>query len=170
MKFLLLAGLFLSVAAHAADPGIEAFNKAFNDATLHMDSAAALALWEDDGATLMPMTAAVVGKKALGEFLDSLKKQFPGAQMKTFEMQCGGLDQIGDVASEWCLEHQVVDLGNGKAPFEGRGRMLLVLHRGADGKWRLRREMWQTLGSVSGSNGTNARNASGAASAASAGK
>lgn len=151
MKSLLLAGLFVAVAAHAADPGIEAFNKAFNDATARMDNAAALALWEDDGATLMPLSAAIVGKKAIGEFLDGLKKQFPGAQMKSFEMQCTGIDQAGDVASEWCIEHQVVDFGNGKPPFEGRGRMLLALHRGADGKWRLRREMWQTLGGA-GSN------------------
>jgi len=162
MKFLLLAGLFTAAAAHAADPGIDAFNKAFNDATAHMDSAAALALWEDDGATLMPMTQAIVGKKAIGEFLGSLVKQFPAAQMKTFEMQCGGLDQVGDVASEWCISHQVIDLGNGKPQYEGRGRMLLVLHRGADGKWRLRREMWQTLGG-SGS-GTSSSSSAGNAS------
>jgi ketosteroid isomerase-like protein len=33
-------------------------------------------------------------------------------------------------------------LPNGKPPFDGQGKMLLVLHRGPDGKWRMRREMW----------------------------
>jgi ketosteroid isomerase-like protein len=35
-----------------------------------------------------------------------------------------------------------VFLPAGKPAFDGWGTLLLVLHRGADGKWRLRREMW----------------------------
>jgi hypothetical protein len=38
-------------------------------------------------------------------------------------------------------EHQRVQLGGDKAPFEGSGVMLLVLHRGADGKWRTKRDV-----------------------------
>jgi ketosteroid isomerase-like protein len=29
-----------------------------------------------------------------------------------------------------------------KPPFNGRGKMLFVLRRDLDGKWRLQREMW----------------------------
>jgi hypothetical protein len=39
-------------------------------------------------------------------------------------------------------EHQVVKFPGGKPPFEGFGKMALVLHRGTDGKWRLKQEMW----------------------------
>jgi ketosteroid isomerase-like protein len=48
----------------------------------------------------------------------------------------------GDWASEWCTEHQIVALPSGKPPFNGYGKMLLVLRRGADGAWRIREEMW----------------------------
>ncbi|HEX8954934.1 MAG TPA: nuclear transport factor 2 family protein [Burkholderiaceae bacterium] len=143
MKSLLLAGMVVAFAVQAADSGIEAFNKALSDATTRMDNAATMALWDDEGASLLPSTGPILGKKAIAGFLDKVASQYPGAHMKSFEMQCSGIEQSGDWASEWCDEHQVVDLGNGKPPFDGHGRMLLVLHRGAEGKWRLRREMWQ---------------------------
>lgn len=31
---------------------------------------------------------------------------------------------------------------NGRPDFDGRGRMLLLLRRGADNLWRIAREMW----------------------------
>ncbi|MBV8634019.1 MAG: DUF4440 domain-containing protein [Burkholderiaceae bacterium] len=142
---LAVAVLLAAGAAQAADPGIEAFNKALSDATTHMDNAATMALWEDEGVSLLPSTDPIVGKKAIAAFLDKVTQQFPGAHMTSFEMQCGGLELAGDWASEWCDEHQIVELENGKPSFDGRGRMLLVLHRGADGRWRLHREMWQPL-------------------------
>lgn len=50
---------------------------------------------------------------------------------------------VGKVAlTKFYTEHQVVDLGPGKQPFDGKGTMLFVLHRGHDGVWRLKREMW----------------------------
>lgn len=146
MKALLLAGVLLSIGAGAAeDPGIAAFNQALASATMHMDNAATLALWDDEGVSLLPSTEAIVGKKAISEFLARVMQQLQGARMKSFDMQCGGLELHGDWASEWCDEHQVVELGNGKPDFDGHGRMLLVLHRGAGHKWRLRREMWQSI-------------------------
>lgn len=145
MKSLLLAGFLAAGSAHAADAGIDAFNKALSDATTHMDNAATMALWDEEGASLLPGTDAIVGKKAIGEFMERVMQQLQGARMKSFEMHCSGVEQAGDWASEWCDEHQVVELGGGKPDFDGRGRMLLVLHRGADGKWRLRREMWQSM-------------------------
>ena len=137
-----LALLALQVHAAPGNAGIEAFNKALSDATAHMDNAAAMALWEDDGISLLPSTEPIIGKKAIAAFMDQVTKQLAGAHMMQFDMRCFNIERSGDWATEWCDEHQIVDLGEGKAPFDGRGHMLLVLHRHADGKWRLKREMW----------------------------
>ena len=139
---LLLALLAAATPAAALPPDIAAFNRALTDATLRMDHAALLALWEDDGVSLLPETAPIQGKKALAGFLDGIAKTIPGAKVTRQEDDCHDAEVAGDWASEWCYTHQVVDLGEGRAPWEGRGRMLLVLHRGPDGRWRIRREMW----------------------------
>ncbi len=121
--------------------GIAAFNRALDSATRHMDNAATLALWEDDGVSLLPSTKPIAGKAAIAEFLTRVTAGNPGAQMQTFELECFDIQGSGAWASEWCTEHQVVAFANGKR-FDGRGKMLLVLHRGADGAWRLHTEMW----------------------------
>jgi ketosteroid isomerase-like protein len=121
---------------------IEAFNATVVDATRRMDDAATIATWEDDGVSLLPEAGPMVGKKAIAAFVTKLGADHPGAKMKSFEMQCTIVDASGDVASEWCTEHQVVELDAGKPPFEGWGKLLYVLHRGADAKWRVRVEMW----------------------------
>jgi uncharacterized protein (TIGR02246 family) len=131
---------------HASDAPreIARFNQQMIDATRRMDDAAILALWEDDGASLLPGAAPLAGKAALRELLATIHAQHPRARMASFEMSCEGLEvaSAGDVAHEYCREHQVVE-EDGQPTFDGRGRMLFVLHRGADGVWRLRREMWQ---------------------------
>ena len=124
-----------------AEAEIEALNTSLADATRRMDNAAALALWADDGVSLLPSTKPIEGKKAIGDFLNTVTAAYPGARMESFTMQCHGLEIAGDWASEWCTEHQVVNLAADKPPFDGWGKMLLVLHRSALG-WRITREMW----------------------------
>ena len=129
-------------ATAAARAGIETFNQALDSATRQMDNAAVLTLWEDDGVSLLPATPPIVGKKAISRFLDDVMAQIPGGRMEKFEMQCHDIEVAGDWGSEWCTEHQVVQFPGGKPAFEGWGKMLLVLHRDAGGKWRVREEMW----------------------------
>jgi ketosteroid isomerase-like protein len=155
----LLAATCTAAAAHAAGQAaasaaagpraaalasIDAFNAALADATRQLDSAATLRLWEEDGTTLLPDTEPIVGKRAIARFLDDALRPLAGAHMAAFQMHCAGVELAGDWASEWCTEHQKVELAGGKPPFEGWGKMLLVLHRGGDGSWRLRREMWNS--------------------------
>jgi ketosteroid isomerase-like protein len=125
----------------AARAGIERFNKALDDVTRRMDNTATLALWEDDGISILPQTAPVIGKKALAKFLDDVMAGLTGAKMESFELDCHDIEVTGTSATEWCNEHQIVRLAGGKK-FDGRGRMLLVLHQDADGMWRMKREMW----------------------------
>jgi uncharacterized protein (TIGR02246 family) len=143
----LCCALFLLLVAAPGIPqgqraGIEAFNRALDEATRHMDNAAILALWEEDGTSLLPSTKPMVGKKAIAAFLEQVMAQLQGAHMEKFESSCFDIQVSGDWASEWCVEHQIVQLPTGKPPLEGWGKMLLVLHRGAGGKWRLKEEMW----------------------------
>lgn len=129
-------------AAVEARAGIERFNAQLEDATRHMDNAATLALWADDGVSLMPGSKPTVGKAAITAMLEGVTAQVKGAHMELFEMQCEGIEASGDLATEWCNEHQVVHFPDGKPTFDGRGRMLLVLRRSSDGRWLLLREMW----------------------------
>jgi len=143
---LLVTGLLpmsMSAQQRGASPRaeIEAFNHALENATRHMDNAATLALWDDDGVSLLPSTKPVVGKKAIADFLTSVTSTLGGAHMESFAMACRDIETSGDWASEWCTEHQVVRLPGNKT-FDGRGTMLFVLHRGTDAKWRIKREMW----------------------------
>jgi uncharacterized protein (TIGR02246 family) len=131
-----------TAAAATERAGIEAFNQAFDEATRHMDNAATLTLWEDDGTSLLPSTPPIAGKKAIAAFLERVMAQLQGAHMEKFEDTCTDIQVSGNWASEWCTEHQIVKLPAGKPLFDGWGKMLLVLHKGADGKWRLKQEMW----------------------------
>ncbi len=145
LLFLLAVSISASGAAPAAadaNDGILAFNRAFDAATRAIDNDAMLALWEDDGISLLPQTPPIEGKAAIAKFLAGVTQQNPGMRMESFDNVCSGIEVAGDWASEWCLEHQVVSFADGKPRLDGRGRMLLILHRGADGRWRLRREMW----------------------------
>jgi len=144
-----LPGLFASAqtavtpAAPSGDQQaeIEGFNQRFAAATRAMDNVATLALWADDGISLMPSSEPISGKPALAGFLDKVMASLPGAHMETFEMECHDLEISGNLASEWCAEHQVVTIPN-KPTFDGRGRILLVLRRSPAGHWLLEREMW----------------------------
>jgi ketosteroid isomerase-like protein len=133
--------LTLALSSPLAHPQIEAFNHAFFDATRHMDTQATLALWDDDGVSLLPSTKPIQGKAAITQFMHDVMASLAGAHMTKFEGECFDIQESGDWASEWCTEHQLVELGGGKAPFDGYGKMLLVLHR-VHGAWKLREEMW----------------------------
>lgn len=142
----LLPGLAMPIAGQAvagdARAEIEGFNLRLDAATRSMDNAATMALWAEDGVSLLPDSKPTVGKAAIAAMLDGVTAQIKGARMEHFEMHCEGIEVSGDLASEWCNEHQVVNLPGGKPPFDGRGRMLLVLRRGGEGHWLLLREMW----------------------------
>jgi len=135
--------VLLTAALIAGQPraGVDAFNQALADATRRMDDSAIVALWEPDGVSLLPSTRPIVGRAAIAAFVTSVTSGLKGARMTRYDQGCHDVEIAGDTATEWCVEHQVVALADGST-FDGWGKLLLVLHRGADGRWRLRREMW----------------------------
>lgn len=144
-----MLGLMLAAAATAgtanavpttATRGLASFNQAFTDAVRRMDNAAVVALWEEDGIALLPQTPPIVGKAKIAKMMDEATAGHPQAHMQSFTNDCFDEKVSGAWASEWCVEHQVV-VGLGDKPFDGWGKMLLVLHRTPAG-WRLNREMW----------------------------
>lgn len=144
-----LALLLLGVARmKAAAPGaadvkeIDAFNKRFQEATLRMDNAGAMALWADDGVTLLPGMAAIAGKNTIAKWLDDLVAKMPGYKVTKQENEFHDIQISGDFASEWGTTYQVVQPPDEKPVIESYGKILLVLHREKDGEWKIKQEMW----------------------------
>ena len=123
---------------------IEAFNKKFIDAHLRMDHAAILSYWDDDGVSLLPQIAPLVGKKAIARFVEEVVAQMPGYRVTAEEIDFQGIQISGDWAYEWGLEHQTVPPPDGKPVIDNRGKILLVLHRDSSGAWKIQQEMWNS--------------------------
>jgi uncharacterized protein (TIGR02246 family) len=120
---------------------IDAFNKKYIAAHLRMDNAAVLSMWAEDGISLLPATDPMIGKEAIRKFMDEVVARMPGYHMQKMDVDFQGIEVSGDWASEWAEEHQVVQ-PPGKRAIDSYGKLLLVLHREADGNWRITREMW----------------------------
>jgi len=132
-------------ARSAEDAGrkeIEAFNKRYVELHLKMDTAGILALWAEDGVDLMPGDAAMIGRKKISAWVEEIVAKMPGFKVMKQEMEFHDIHVRGEWASEWATEHQVVQPPDGKPLIEGYGKMALVLHREANGEWKLEQEMW----------------------------
>jgi ketosteroid isomerase-like protein len=121
---------------------IEQFNHELDDAILHMDNARILALWADDGVTLLPGMAPVEGKINVAAFMQRAIASMPGFHVTEQHTDFRNIEISGDWASEWGLAHQVATPPGGKAPIEVHGKILLVLHRDSAGAWKIKQEMW----------------------------
>ena len=137
--------VFAVMAAGKAAPGgreeIERFNEHYRELHLRMDTAGIFALWADDGVDLMPGEAPLAGKKAIQAWVENILAKMPGYKVVKQEMEFHDIVVSGDWASEWALEHQVVQPPDGKDPIETWGKMALILHREANGEWRVKQEM-----------------------------
>jgi uncharacterized protein (TIGR02246 family) len=131
-----------SSSGDASRKEIEAFNQKFIAAHLKMDNAVVMGMWAEDGVSLLPQTAPMVGKQTIAKFMDEVVARMPGYHMEKMDIDFQGIEVHGDWASEWALEHQVVQPPPGKPAFDSYGKLLLVLHREVDGNWRITRDMW----------------------------
>jgi ketosteroid isomerase-like protein len=122
---------------------IDAFHSKFLEAHLKMDTPGVLEAWSEDGVSLLPETAPLAGKPAIARFVAGVTEQLKGWRMEKMELDFQGIEVSGDCASEWAYQHQMVrPPEDGKPVVDGRGKMLLVLHREAGVGWKIKREMW----------------------------
>ena len=121
---------------------IEAWNQRYIAAHLRMDNTAILAMWQEDGVSLLQGMDPIQGKSAIGKFFDEAVAQIAGYHMKTMEIDFREIQVMGDWAYEWGIEHQVLEPPPGKEPFDGRGNILLILHKNSTGEWKIKQEMW----------------------------
>jgi uncharacterized protein (TIGR02246 family) len=135
----MLALVFLSSAVLAgsdADAIAEAglsWEKAYNSG----DGAAVAALYTADGALLPPGGARVEGQQAIADFwAGAIASGLANVELETTE-----LEFFGDTATE-------VGFLTGTVPAEGggttaiAGKFIVIWKRGADGVWRLHRDIW----------------------------
>jgi uncharacterized protein (TIGR02246 family) len=142
--WLAAAAIGLSMSPASGKEEIERFNSHLQELHLKMDTPGIFALWADDGVDLMPEEAPLVGKKAIRAWVEDIVAKMPGYKVTKEEMEFHDIRVSGDWASEWGLEHQVVQPPGGKPPIETWGKMALVLHREANGEWRIKQEMWNS--------------------------
>jgi uncharacterized protein (TIGR02246 family) len=129
-------------AGDAERKEIEALNKRYVELHLKMDTAGILALWAGDGVDLMPGDAPMFGRKKISAWVEDIVAKMPGYKVTNQEMGFHDIQVCGDWASEWATEHQVVQPPEGKLPIDSYGKMALVLHREANGVWKVQQEMW----------------------------
>ena len=142
-----MAASALTVAALRARPAsgqeeIVKFNNHFRELHLKMDTPGIFALWADDGVDLLPGQAPLVGKKAIQAWVEDILAKMPGYKVTRQDMDFHDIRVSQDWASEWAVEHQVVQPPDGKPPIETWGKMALILHREASGEWKIKQEMW----------------------------
>jgi uncharacterized protein (TIGR02246 family) len=137
-----MAASAFGMSAGGAKDEIDAFNKRYVEIHLKMDTAAIYGTWAEDGVSLMPGEAPLVGKKAIVAWVDNILAQMPGYKVVKEEIEFHDIQISGDWASEWAMEHQVVQPPDGKPVIDSRGKMALVLHREASGEWKVKQEMW----------------------------
>jgi ketosteroid isomerase-like protein len=130
--------------APTADPKAEilAFNEKFINAHLRMDNPAIIAMWAEDGVSLLPSMAPMVGRAAIGKFITDISAQMPGYKIVREKIDFRDIQVSGDWASEWGLETQGLQPPNNQPTMEGYGKILFVLHKDAKGEWKIQQEMW----------------------------
>lgn len=141
------AALGLSVRSKAAADGkaeVATFNEKFRAAHERMDTPGILGMWAETGVSLLPDTAPIVGKAAVTKFMTDAISNLAGYKELKVEMDFHDVRVCGEWATEWAIEHQVIQPPDGKPVIDHWGKFALILHKDADGVWRVEQEMWNS--------------------------
>lgn len=139
--FLSFSGAMFA-AEGAENQTIAAFNDRFTHAIRTMNNAETVALWDDEGVSLLPNMKPIQGKAAIKQFMDGITSKMSGYRVISHDSEFRDTQVSADWASEWAITTQVVQPPDGKPQFTIYGKMLLVLHRAKDGAWKIKEESW----------------------------
>ena len=139
------AGLSLPAGARGAGAreAVEQLNRQFLEAGRRQDDSAVMALWADDGVDLLPGMQPLVGKAVITRWLEGISKRFRGTKVTRYEIHFEKIQINGDWAYEWGTSEETIVDPAGKA-FENPGKITLILHRNANGQWKIYEEMWNS--------------------------
>ena len=148
---LLLAGIFFLAFARPtrtvsaeqdARKALDVFNQEFTAACVRMDHKADAEFWMEDGVDLLPGMEPMIGKAKISTWLESLAPQLAGAKMVYCTVDWKDIQIHGDLAYEWGINRQKIEFPPPKKPFEGNGKILLILKHQQDGSWKVALEAW----------------------------
>src|SRR5215831_2343003 len=133
-----------AVAGEDGRKSVEQFNQRWIAACQKMDRPTTVAMWAEDGTDLIQGLEPMVGKAKIAAWLSDLEKQMPGAKMVYCTVDWQDIQIHGDVAYEWGINGQKVEFPPPQKPFEGAGKILLILKR-EKGEWKVAVESWNSL-------------------------
>ncbi len=134
----------LAKAGAEGDQTVWQFNQKFQDAHARMDTNTIIEMWSDSGVSLLPETSPLVGKPAVANFIREAVGSLNSYKMLKVEMTFHDIRTCGDWATEWGIEHQLIQPPDDRPVIDHWGKIALVLHRDADGNWRVQQEMWNS--------------------------
>ena len=136
VRFVLLAAaLVLAGVASAKEGPLDGMSQAFEDAMRKADIAAVQAMYAEDGVILPPNHARVQGREGIGAYMKGMTDA--GLSLKLTPMDSwmeGGLAVRSGSYIVLDKEQKEID----------HGKWMEVWRKGADGKWLMVRDMWNS--------------------------
>lgn len=113
---------------------IEDFTKAVNTG----DFAAAASWYAEDGTIMPPNGAAVEGRAGIQKWFESMGRP------QAFSQPVVEIDGEGNLAYARLTYDLTLTPTNAKAPVNDKGKILIVMRKESDGKWRTVRGTWNS--------------------------
>lgn len=122
---------------------IEALHQTDMKASMANDVDTLLGLWTDDGVMIRPEGEVVKGIQAITQQMESYREQLKNITFTQYLIGFKEVKVIGDHAYEWGdYHHKFFTKDNPGKKLEQKGRLMRILRRLPDGKWKVARAIW----------------------------
>lgn len=130
-------------AARQADlAAIEELHRADRAAAQAGDAEALRAIWTDDIVVLPPAGEIVAGKQANYDALLAQLQRLQGQTITEYVLSFEEVEVVGDCAFEWGTYRGTARTDAGGEERRTTGKLMRVLRKGGDGRWRVARSIW----------------------------